>query len=69
MRDLKQTDTVAKDIEDAAELKRQSEALAAYVERWTNVSDEEAEEQRETMEYLVKALDEHRPEDRKLFPT
>jgi len=50
-----------------AELARQAKAIAAYVERWTNVSEEQAEEQRETMEYLMRVLDEDRLSDRKLF--
>lgn len=67
MRDPKKTDTAAKERDDKAELARQAEAIAAYVDRWTNVSEEEAEEQRETMEYLIKALDENRPDGYKLF--
>lgn len=67
MRDPNQRDADSKRREDEAELARQAIAFAAYVERWTNVSEEEAEEQRETMEHLVKALDEHRPVGSKLF--
>lgn len=68
MREPNQTDEDAKRREDEAELARQAVALAAYVDRWTNVTEEEAEEQRETWEYLRKALDEDRLSDRKLFP-
>ena len=38
------------------------------LESWRNASDEEAEEQRETWEFLKRALDEDRLSDRKLFP-
>ena len=51
-----------------AELARQAKALAAYVEKWTNVSEEEAQEQQETLDYLLRVLDEDRLGYRKLFP-
>ena len=38
------------------------------LDSWCNVSEEEAEEQRETWEYLKKALDEDRLSYGKLFP-
>lgn len=41
-------------------------ALAAILESWIQEGDEE--EQRETWEFLRKALDEDRLSDRKLFP-
>ena len=40
----------------------------AALETWCNVSAEEAAEQRETLEYLKRVLDEDRLSDRKLFP-
>ncbi len=40
--------------------------LDRLFQSWTDEDD--ADEQRETLEYLIKALDENRPADRKLFP-
>ena len=40
--------------------------LDQLFQSWTDEGD--ADEQRETLEYLIKALDENRPADRKLFP-
>ncbi len=37
------------------------------LQSWCDVGEEEAAEQRETGEYLRKALDEHRPPGYKLF--
>lgn len=45
----------------------QVENIIEMLDSWCNVSEEEAEEQRETLEYLIKALDEDRPSYRKLF--
>ena len=42
------------------------EGLGSLMQSWMN--DESAEEQRETIEFLVRALDEDRPSDGKLFP-
>lgn len=42
------------------------ESLRALIQSWMNEGD--AEEQRETLEYLVHALDEDRLSNRKLFP-
>jgi len=52
----------------AAELARQAELLPALIDSWINVTPEEAEEQRETGEYLRRVLDEDRLGYRKLFP-
>ena len=41
-------------------------ALVALLDSWTNEGD--ADEQQETLEYLIRALDENRPEGYKLFP-
>ncbi|MCT7949521.1 hypothetical protein NG798_06965 [Ancylothrix sp. C2] len=38
------------------------------LDSWCNVGEEDAQEQRETLEYLIKALDEDRLSYRKLFP-
>lgn len=38
------------------------------LDSWCNVDEEEAQEQRETLEYLMKVIDEDRPSYRKLFP-
>ena len=40
--------------------------LSQLFQSWTDEGD--ADEQRETLEHLIKALDENRPADRKLFP-
>lgn len=45
----------------------QVENIIEMLDSWCNVSEEEAQEQRETLEYLIKALDEDRPSYRKLF--
>ncbi len=52
----------------AAEVRRQAESLPALIDSWINVTPEEAEEQRETGEYLRRVLDEDRMGYRKLFP-
>ena len=49
-------------------LEEQARNLDALVEALMNVSDEEAEEQRETWEYLRHALNEDRLSDRKRVP-
>ncbi len=46
----------------------QIQKVIDLLDSWCNVSEEEAEEQRETWEYLKKALDEDRLSYRKLFP-
>ena len=46
--------------------KDRAEALGGLLRSWKDA--ESAEEQRETIEYLVRALDEDRLSDRKLFP-
>ena len=46
--------------------KDRAEALGGLLQSWMDA--ESAEEQRETIEYLVRALDEDRLSDRKLFP-
>ena len=51
----------------AAQRKRNEGALR-LLESWRNCTEEEAEEQRETWEYLKRVLDEDRPSYRKLFP-
>ncbi|HUG91144.1 MAG TPA: hypothetical protein VML55_09935 [Planctomycetaceae bacterium] len=38
----------------------------ALIQSW--IDDEDATEQQETRDYLIKALDEDRPSNRKLFP-
>ena len=58
---------VDEDYDEEAELARQAEGLAKLIDEWMNVSDEEAEEQRETLEFLKKALDEGRAGYRTLF--
>ena len=43
------------------------EAAIQLLRSWREVDEEGAREQRETGEYLMKALDEHRPPGYKLF--
>ena len=43
-----------------------ADELAALIQSWMDGDD--ADEQRETIEYLIHALDEDRLSDRKLFP-
>jgi hypothetical protein len=63
-------DRAATAIEPSEEeiLEEQARNLDALVEALMNVSDEEAEEQRETWEYLRQALNEDRLSDRKRVP-
>lgn len=44
-----------------------AQALAELLDSWVNCGEEEAQEQRETLAFLKKALDEDRPSYRKLF--
>jgi hypothetical protein len=46
----------------------QREAAIALLRSWREASEEEAEEQRETMQYLRRALNEGRPDELKHFP-
>jgi hypothetical protein len=48
--------------------REQRERAITLLNSWQNCSDEEAQEQKETLEFLMKALDEDRPSFRKLFP-
>ncbi len=50
-----------------AERKEANRKLINLLDSWLNVDDEGAEEQRETMQYLRKALDENRLPGSKLF--
>ncbi len=43
-------------------------AAIALLQSWIDADEEEAREQRETGEYLIRVLDEDRLSDRKLFP-
>jgi hypothetical protein len=49
------------------EQKRINQDLIDLLGSWREVDEEDAQEQRETMEYLRKALDENRPPGYKLF--
>lgn len=46
----------------------QVQKVIDMLDEWCNVDEEEAQEQRETLEYLMKVIDEDRPSYRKLFP-
>lgn len=48
--------------------KDKNRGAVALLESWLNAGGESEAEQRETLEYLIKALDEDRPSNRKLFP-
>lgn len=48
--------------------KDKNRGAVALLESWLTVEGEAEAEQRETLEYLIKALDEDRPSNRKLFP-
>jgi hypothetical protein len=47
---------------------RCNQAAIEMLKEWVTVGPEEAEEQRETLAFLMRALDEDRPSYRKLFP-
>jgi len=47
---------------------KRNQAAIALLRSWQECSEEEAQEQRETMEYLKRVLDEDRLSYRKLFP-
>lgn len=56
---------------DAEERERQiaqNQSLIALLDSWINADEEEIQDQKETWEFLKKALDEDRPSYRKLFP-
>ena len=44
------------------------QALSDLIDAWIAVGPEEAQEQRETLEYLMEALNEDAPSYRKRFP-
>ena len=48
--------------------KEKNRGAVALLESWLSVKGEEDAEHRETLEYLVKAIDEDRSSYRKLFP-
>lgn len=58
------TDTQHVQDEQRKEQMRRNQAVIDLLNAWER---EDAEEQRETLEFLMKALDEDRPSDRKLF--
>ena len=60
------TDQMLKDLFDIAPEER-ARRKAALIKALDSLLEGDAEEQRETFEYLKKALDEDRPVDRKLF--
>ncbi len=67
---MQQPVTHTNDADEEREAKRQeqirrNQALIDLLNEW---DQEDAEEQRETLEFLMKALDEDRPSYRKLFP-
>lgn len=48
--------------------RKKNEGAIRLLESWRECTEEEAQEQRETWEYLKKVLDEDRSSYRKLFP-
>ncbi|MBV9864880.1 MAG: hypothetical protein JO316_05990 [Abitibacteriaceae bacterium] len=51
-----------------AEQIKRNQAAITLLRSWRECSEEEAQEQRETGEYLMRVLDEDRLSNRKLFP-
>ncbi len=58
---------VLQTLEKQLEQDRRAAAIA-LLQSWINADEDEAREQRETGEYLIRVLDEDRLSDRKLFP-
>lgn len=58
---IKQTST-----QDIQKLKNRG--AATLIQSWLNADEQVDAEHRETLDYLINALDEDRPSDRKLFP-
>lgn len=57
------------DVQDArTEQIQRNQAAIQLLESWCNVGEDDAREQRETLEYLKRMLDEDRLSNRKLFP-
>ena len=54
-------------VETGLDQEAKAKALRALLDSWINCSEEEAQEQRETLAFLMKALDEDRLSYRKLF--
>lgn len=59
-------DELVKIAREAETARDRADGLAALIQSWTEGHD--VDEQRETIEYLIHALDEDRLSDRKLFP-
>ncbi len=57
-------DTQKQEAADREEQIRRNQAVIALLNAWEH---EDAQEQRETLEFLMRALDEDRPSNRKLF--
>jgi hypothetical protein len=55
-------------VETGLDQQAKAKALRELLDSWINCSEEEAQEQRETGEYLMRVLDEDRLSYRKLFP-
>lgn len=53
---------------ELAEIRRRNQSAIEFLRSLRECSEEEAQEQRETWEFLQKALDEDRLSYRKLFP-
>jgi len=60
-------ESLQRDLHDEALIAKKNRALAELIQSWID-DVEGAEEQRETLEYLMRALDEDHLSDRKLFP-
>jgi hypothetical protein len=61
-------DKVAADLERQRAQRAKNQSAIDLLDSWAFATDEEIAEQRETWEFLKKALDEDRLSSRKLFP-
>jgi hypothetical protein len=71
---LPRQDTTARELNAEEEQERRriqrenNQAAIALLDSLMNADEEEAEDQRETLEYLMRVLDEDRLSDRERFP-
>lgn len=61
------TDTLDEDEERQLQIEKNQPAIA-LLKSWLEDDSESEEEQRAALNWLMRALDEDRPSDRKLFP-
>jgi excisionase family DNA binding protein len=63
-----QADTIPSLNISAEERRARNEAAVRTIQGWLDATGEEAEDQRDTLAFLVRAMDEDRPSSRKRFP-